>query len=65
MPEDPSSKNAVSAVPGLAIVGCLTVGVIGLVLALVGLRQPEIQPGLCLVASAIGFGSVVHSSFRK
>jgi len=49
-----------SLVPGLAIMGCIIVGILGLVLSF----NPAYL-GIPLVASAISFGFLVSTCFQK
>ncbi len=60
MSNEQNSPDKQSAVPGLAICGCFAVGLIGIILAFL-----SSQPGICLLASAVGFGFVVHASFQR
>jgi hypothetical protein len=60
MSNEQNSSNKLSAIPGLAVCGCFVVGLIGIILAFV-----SSQPGICLLASAVAFGVVVHASFRR
>lgn len=60
MLDDPKTSKDPSVVPGLAVFGCFAVGVLGLILAVFSR-----QSGLCLLASALAFGIVVHVSYQR
>lgn len=60
MPNEQNSTNKQSVIPGLAVFGCFVVGLIGIFLAFV-----SSQPGICLLASAVAFGVIVHASFQR
>jgi hypothetical protein len=56
-----------SALPGLACLGCVSVGSVALVLALMAaIRfQQYTAAGVCLAASALAFGLLANAAFRS
>ena len=60
MSDDPKTPAKISAIPGMAILGCFAVGVLGIVHAF-----NSTQAGLSLLASAVAFSVVVFVSFRN
>jgi hypothetical protein len=65
--EDDKNMKAVGAmVPGMAIFGCLLTGIGGLIGAAVAFdRDQSVGAGICLLAAAFAFGTVVFVSFRS
>ena len=65
------SRTKVSAVPGLAMIGCLLTGVLGLiggVLDLIGEARtsgPGTAEPMYLIVAALAFGIVAYLSFRE
>jgi len=60
------SPGKPSIIPGITIVGCLLVGVAGLVGALYAVDRNDANGvGACLLASAIAFGLGANAVFRK
>jgi len=55
-----TTERKTSIVPGLAIVGCLTTGVVGVVRCF----RTETADPLYLMASALAFGILAYLSFR-
>ena len=53
------NKLKFSAIPGLAVIGCLVTGVAGLIIAHRG------GGGLCIIGSALAFGIVLYCCFTK
>ncbi len=54
-----------SAVPGLAVVGLLVIGVGAAVMVVLAARAEQFTGcGLSLIAAAISFGVIAHVSFR-
>ncbi|MEM8953254.1 MAG: hypothetical protein AAGD22_03795 [Verrucomicrobiota bacterium] len=64
MTEPKKTNDVGGAAPGLAILGCLAVGLIALLGGLLGLLRGDLLgAGVCLVPAAIGFGVVAYISF--
>jgi len=61
----PEPRSAAS--PGLAVIGCILVGISGLVAFMVAAAEHAdyVGAGVCLIASALAFGSLANAVFRK
>lgn len=58
----PSVGTRLSAIPGLAVLGAMVTGTLGVILALVTVTGP--QSALYLVAAAVAFGLLANALFR-
>ena len=62
--ENPPKKSEVT--PGLAILGCQTAGVLGLIGGGMGLLTLNpVGVGVCLIPAALAFGIVAYISFSE
>lgn len=58
----PSIGTRLSAIPGLAVLGAMLTGILGMVLALWTVK--EWQSAVYLVAAALAFGLLANAVFR-
>jgi hypothetical protein len=68
MPEkqEHSSMEKSNLVVGLSTIGALVTGIAGLAIALVSFcMSNRLEAGVCLGASALGFGLLANAVFRK
>ncbi|MEM7144811.1 MAG: hypothetical protein AAF591_06725 [Verrucomicrobiota bacterium] len=64
MTEEKKISDFGGAAPGLAIMGCLAVGVLALLGGVLGLLRGDLMgAGVCLIPAAIAFGVVAYVSF--
>ena len=59
MIDQKQNKVKLSAIPGLAVIGCLVTGIAGLIIAFCG------GGGLCIIGSALAFGIVLYCCVAK
>jgi hypothetical protein len=63
--EDKKGRGSGSAIPGLAIFGCLVTGVLSWIAGLIGLGYIQIVgSGICFFVAAFAFGIVAYVSFH-
>jgi hypothetical protein len=70
-PESTTSHNARQLIGCMPVLGSLAVGVLGIILTVVGFidrphgSPPPTAAGLCLIASALGFGLLANAIWRR
>jgi hypothetical protein len=60
-------RQGLSMIPGIIVVGCIVVGIAGLIGAAVAISdfKDPTGGGVCLLASAVVFGLAANAVFRK
>jgi len=61
------NRDPQSSLPGITVFGCVLTGIAGLIGAIYTFSELDdgVGAGICLVASAIGFGLAANAMFRK